>query len=79
MLSDDIYRDQYLVKSMGKVFINNLRSGQYTPVSLSGSQVGIEKTFLGETKRIEISEALKLIEAGYPVYEKFSNEFRIII
>ena len=79
VVSDSVYTWQYLIKCEGRAFINNLESGQCTPVTLNGEQQGIAKTFMGKEQRITESEARSLLESGCPIFEKVGNEFRMLV
>lgn len=78
VLTDEIYKYQFLTKCEGRAFINNLSSGECTPVVMTGEQVGIQKTFLGKEKRLTESEAQRLLEFS-PCYEKFGEEYKILV
>jgi hypothetical protein len=80
VLSDDMYKYQYLTLCEGRVYIHNLSSGESCPLSMSGTQEGISKVFLGKPVRINPSEALVLLESGFPLYERVSEgEYRVLI
>jgi hypothetical protein len=79
VLSDAIYVYQYIVKSSGRAFINNLKSGQCCPIPLNGSQAGISKEFLGVEQRITVEEAKKLIADNILCYEKSGEGYRLLI
>lgn len=79
VLSDSIYKYQYLTVCDNRVFVHNLQSEQSCPVALSGEQEGLEKTFLGTPKRLTDAEALALLESGCPCYERVGTEYRILV
>lgn len=79
ILSDDIYKYQYLTVCENRVFVHDLDSGTSAPVAISGETKGIEKTFLGTPKRLTEAEALAMLESGIPIYEKVGTEYRILV
>jgi len=79
VLSDAKYKYLFLVKSANRAFINNIKSSQCTPLSISGSQDGIEKTLIGKEERISEDTAQKLISNNVAVYQKSGEGLRLII
>jgi hypothetical protein len=80
ILSDSIYQYQYLTIDKGRIWIHNLSSGQTTSLSLTGTQEGVSKEFLGTPKRLTNDEALKLMESGSPLFERVSEqEYRLLV
>jgi hypothetical protein len=79
VLSDSIYKFQYVTVCENRIFIHNLNSGQTVGLALSGEQQGIEKKLLGTEKRLTEAEATELMESGIPCFEKFQGEYRILI
>jgi len=79
VLGDAVYKYQYLVKSMNRAYINNIKSGQCTPIAMTGSQEGIAKEFLGLEQKITEAEAQKLIADNVAVYQKSGEGMRLVI
>jgi hypothetical protein len=79
VLTDSMYKFQYVTVDNFRVWLHNLDSGQTVGLPLSGSQTGIEKNWLGTEKRITEAQALDLMEKGTPCFEKYQGEFRILV